>query len=642
MENSGAGEKRSHTSLLISVLLAVAAIVVLRSAWICDDAWISFRTVDNLVNGHGLTWNVAERVQGFTNPLWTLVMSLLYLFSGELYYTCIALSLIATLVAIGIMMRRVSISPQAAVLGVVILLCSKSFVDYSTSGLENPLTHLLIALFVAVFFSSKGMKERVFWLSLIAALGMFSRLDTSLLYGPALAYAVWQGGLKRQIPYAILGLTPFLLWEMFAIIYYGFPLPNTYYAKLHTGIPFGDMLEQGLLYHVDSLRIDPLTLLVILVSFIVLVHGRKWGQLPLASGIALYLIYILYIGGDFMSGRFFAAPLLMAALLISRCDFSSVRTGIWVPLGIVLLFGLIAPRSPLMAGFSYGAEGEKSISPTGIADERGHYFQNAGLINRIRNQNKEQDEPATEGRSYRTGGEMVRVIGSIGREGFKAGPEVYVIDANGLTDPLLARLPAIQRESWRVGHYVRRIPIGYIETLKTGISQIQDTALAEYYEVLCSITRGEVWSLNRFGDILQMNLGAFDDLLDNYRRPARLLVNYSQIHAVKAPGTVWNAAGNFVIEREGIRIDLDSVCYSPTLEVSVDYNDVYVVEFLLADSVVSEATVRGIRSRGLNVYRVNVNPGARESGYNAIEIRPSDGDGLYSVGHVKLLETPLR
>ena len=54
------------------------AVVVARSAWLMDDAFITFRTIDNFVHGYGLTWNTTERVQAYTNPLWMFLVSAFY------------------------------------------------------------------------------------------------------------------------------------------------------------------------------------------------------------------------------------------------------------------------------------------------------------------------------------------------------------------------------------------------------------------------------------------------------------------------------------------------------------------------------------------------------------------------------------
>ncbi len=47
--------------------------------FLIDDAYITFRTVENFANGFGLTWNVTERVQAYTHPLWMLLTTALYM-----------------------------------------------------------------------------------------------------------------------------------------------------------------------------------------------------------------------------------------------------------------------------------------------------------------------------------------------------------------------------------------------------------------------------------------------------------------------------------------------------------------------------------------------------------------------------------
>ena len=44
-------------------------------AWVCDDAFISFRYAQNLVRGNGLVYNLGERVKGYANLLWTVAMA---------------------------------------------------------------------------------------------------------------------------------------------------------------------------------------------------------------------------------------------------------------------------------------------------------------------------------------------------------------------------------------------------------------------------------------------------------------------------------------------------------------------------------------------------------------------------------------
>ena len=55
--------------------------------------------------------------------------------------------------AVGLFAWKIARSGAAAALGVLVLAASVAFVDYSTSGLENPLTHLLLALFLWLYLA---------------------------------------------------------------------------------------------------------------------------------------------------------------------------------------------------------------------------------------------------------------------------------------------------------------------------------------------------------------------------------------------------------------------------------------------------------------------------------------------------------
>lgn len=136
------GRPWPSAAVWLALACALLAAVVVANAWVCDDAYITLRTVDNFVHGFGLRWNPDERVQTFTHPLWLFVLSAAYFVTREPYYTTLALSLAATAVAVWLLVRHVASSVPMAAVAVLAFALSKAFVDYSTSGLENPLTHL--------------------------------------------------------------------------------------------------------------------------------------------------------------------------------------------------------------------------------------------------------------------------------------------------------------------------------------------------------------------------------------------------------------------------------------------------------------------------------------------------------------------
>ena len=123
-----------------AIALGVFVYAITINAWICDDAYITYRSIDNLAAGLGPVWNTVNRVQAFTHPLWLLMLTPLYLLTGEIYFTAIVVSLLLSIVAALVIHHRVSsVLGWRAALVFLLLGCSRSFVDYSTSGLETPL-----------------------------------------------------------------------------------------------------------------------------------------------------------------------------------------------------------------------------------------------------------------------------------------------------------------------------------------------------------------------------------------------------------------------------------------------------------------------------------------------------------------------
>ena len=296
----------------------------------------TFRTVDNFVHGYGLIWNVSMRVQAYSNPLWMLLVIPFYWLSGEIYYTAIALSMTVSLLAVWILCARFARSGRSALLAAFVLVCSKAFTDYSTSGLENPLTHLLLAAFYVVFLDRGQDRRAVFYLALLAALATVNRLDAIVLFAPPLAYALWSRRGRDAVVDCCLGFTPLALWELFSLLYYGFPFPNTAYAKLATGLPLPDRLSRGVDYLYNSLSIDPLTLAVIAVeSMLGLVPSRPCRAVAGGRGGLLSNLYNFYRRGLYeravphraVLGRYTAAFPLCRSPAASALGVGFLRVG---------------------------------------------------------------------------------------------------------------------------------------------------------------------------------------------------------------------------------------------------------------------------------------------------------------------------
>ena len=505
---------------VLALLLLLAGVVLVRTAWLCDDAFITFRVVDNWSHGYGLTWNVPDRVQVFTHPLWMLVVLLLHGLTGEFVVTVQVLGVGLSLAALALLVRGAA-SRRAAALALLALVLSRAFVDYSTSGLENPLTHLLLVVFFGLFFDGSDHPRRLLHLSVVAGLCVCNRMDLALLVLPPLAHRVWERRTWREDARPLaLGLAPFAAWEAFALFYYGSLFPNTSYAKLAAGIPAGELLEQGCYYLLRAVDRDPVTLALIVagavVPWAVRSERRAW---PASVGVALYLLYVLRIGGDFMAGRFLAAPAVVGALLVARLPAELLGESWWLAAALVAGLGASVSRPTFKSDSGYGAGPEESAQ--GVTDERGFYYQGTGLLTARRGAALPTHRFADLGRAAARAGEAEPAY-AVGMLGFFAGPRVPVVDQIGLADPLLARLPFARRDlpaferGWRVGHPVRPLPAGYVESVRRRDNEIVDPDLREYYRHLLAVTRGGLFSGERLAEIWRFHAGRYDPLLRAY------------------------------------------------------------------------------------------------------------------------------
>jgi arabinofuranosyltransferase len=517
--------------LLIGLAVLGYALVLFRTAWLSDDAYITLRTVDNFNNGYGLRWNVAERVQAYTHPLWLFLLAGVYFFTHEAFYTTIFLSLILSIATILIVAFGLARSTPAAILGVLILTLSKAFTDYSTSGLENPLTHLILAAFLLIYFRWELNPKKLLWLSVLAGLGVLNRMDTLLLFLPVLAYTLFKLRSWRALALAFLGFSPFILWEGFSLFYYGFLFPNTAYAKLNIGVTRPELIERGLAYLANSFELDPLTLGVIAgVGLILLLLRHSLGpNLLVALGAVLYLVYLITIGGDFMSGRFLTAPLLIPVILLVRHHWPVQPTLIWAALAAVVLgVGLTKPYAPPFSDITYGADTDNYVvdfsADNGIVDERAFYYPGSGLLPVLADVAQPRDVSELKNR------DPVQVYHVVGHLGFAAGPEIHLIDTYALADPFLARLPVLRDTQWRIGHFWRRLPEGYEDTIRSGQNKIRDENLALYYDKLKTVISGDLFDPQRLGEIWRLNTGQYDYLLDRYPQPKSLPLTLSEIN----------------------------------------------------------------------------------------------------------------
>ena len=319
------------------------------SWWLTDDAFISFRYARNLLEGHGLVFNPGERVEGYTNFLWTLELAGIWaLFGVRPEHSAPWLSAAFTAGTLVAVLYQVARMPSLRYRGLVAwmsmgLLCSSATFAVWTSagGLETrQFTFFIVAGVVLLAVhrdSSLGLLSASFSLGLASltrpeglliagcCIGWFVlqsvfgtskpdirgaggrqsvRVDTLIVR--MLKRVDWRGFACLALPFALMVGAHFL----FRFLYYGELLPNTYYAKFVR--PWWDM---GLRYYAAAGLETGLYLLVPLAA---VGAWLRWGTsrdgiygLVLLC-VVLHAVYVMRLGGDHFEWRMldFYWPLL--------------------------------------------------------------------------------------------------------------------------------------------------------------------------------------------------------------------------------------------------------------------------------------------------------------------------------------------
>lgn len=512
----------SRKFFLLMAMLA-AAVMLLGTAWIGDDAFITLRVIDNFVNGSGLRYNVIERVQVFTHPLWLLFLTPFYALTREAMVTTMLVSVLLSLGALWLLATRIAKNIEYGCLIVLAALVSRAICHFSTSGLENPLTFLLLALFVWQLYQSENAwqtdqareSEKTWIPAGIAGLLLLNRLDLVVLIGPVLAYLLFRARGGDRVKIAVVAIFPALVWMVFSIIYYGAPFPNTAYAKLGTGFSTGTLILRGFEYTKDFVLTDPLLALIIGKAVFDAMRSRNRQTTLLGVGIVLYVAYTIVIGGDFMSGRFFASPGFLAVCLLARApapQWLTKQTKMFALIAVAgILVVLLVIRTMEQPNFT--------VPGNGIADEQRFYYSNNGLFPVLKKWVTTGFEPihpwgqwgvAFKSRALAAGRPIVVVEGeegNAGMPGYYAGPTVHILDAMALTDAFLARLPSLP--GMRVGHYQRLLPPGYAGTVLNAVPTTEVETLRPLLNDVTLVTRAPLFAEGRWDAIWRLLSGHY-------------------------------------------------------------------------------------------------------------------------------------
>ena len=286
-----------------------------------DDAFIFFRYAENLSQHGALEYNLGERVEGFSSPLWVLLLAGLDAVGvAPLQGAGVAgtLLVLITLLLSVWDARRSGLPPPFNWLAPLGLVTSFNFTCWAVAGMDVPLfTCLLWAAVVAYRAALAAGKRPGLTCGLLLAAAGLTRAEGGLavlvLGGAEILHALrtpgdgrWRAPLKVLVPPMVAGAVLTLVrWT-----YYGDLLPNTFFTKDAGSM---DHLRLGLQYLEGFLLECPLILAIplLLVCLRLRRGAAPWqGAVPMLLFATLYAAHVARVGGDFYNYYRYLVPLL--------------------------------------------------------------------------------------------------------------------------------------------------------------------------------------------------------------------------------------------------------------------------------------------------------------------------------------------
>jgi hypothetical protein len=410
------------TRLVVLALIALFVAHALQFAGVViDDAYISFRYAQHLIEGDGLVYNVGVRAEGYSNFLWVLFasVSLGIGLPPDVALPCLGLGCgVGVVILVIVAARRLAVAEgrpveRAGLFAALLLATSSGFAFYSITGLETALFTLLLTGAALALAAKRGLSFAV-----LTAVAFYTRPEAALLglVGVVLLRQATATGLLALL------VLPYVAWKWH---YFGAILPLSILAK--PPLPGAGLLQvcEGLL---------PSALLIVVGALLLHQSGAGGQRRTLAGVWVLYALSAALTGPDWMDGyRLLVPSMPLLALVLDGAALGVLaaprRTG--RPAALVFVAGMLV----------YGAvETSRSLSLAARHDRYTAVHEDlAGLAREL------EDRPV----------ESIAAL-DIGMLGYVAS-ETRIVDLGGLTDRRIALAPG--------NHVDRQLPIDYLAEL---------------------------------------------------------------------------------------------------------------------------------------------------------------------------------
>lgn len=367
-----------------------------------DDAFISFRYSEHLVNGFGLVWNIGQPpVEGYTNFLWVILIALTFLLKLN---PVLSVKLMGLLSVFGIIILFWFIISEifkddknkliAFTISIIFLLINPYTAIHTVSGLETMLfTFLLLGMMYSAWMTTVSNDSKFIWLFAISALLLSLTRPEGMLVSLGLIFSIVcisyiknnnNFSLIHYIPMLILYIIPIVIYNVFRVLYFQelFPLP--FLAKMVYGSTSPVDFLLALIY------LTPFLVIILISFYLIIKENETTGNLHrtcfkyflLILSLTFLLVNIVYVSTPDMnfSQRYFypsfvlvygafgvAVSILLTEIEKTKVNLKLSKKNIRVVILLVVIFILVFTNiygiRDLEIQHDYGVSFDKSTVP---------------------------------------------------------------------------------------------------------------------------------------------------------------------------------------------------------------------------------------------------------------------------------------
>ncbi len=345
--------RRLHLPPWLGYALLIAAIavhigLVFHYNFTQDDAFITFRYAANFLDGHGLVYNAGERVEGFTNFFWTILMILggrfgfgYVLFSQILGVLFGVATIILTYFFARDLFRDLSPGYRETLAGLSCLALGSvySFAYWTVAGLETTAFAFMVLASLYLYIRRSPLAAA----SLVLA--TLLRPEGGLVFVFLLVYEIVS---RRSL--TTFARTLFVLYALFLLplagfklFYYKSLLPNPFYAKTTFNLT---QLANGLDY-AGRFFWHYLAAGLFAVPVILLLRKIPAALRVTLAFLLVYILYIIFIGGDVLKVHRFFVPLfalIIPSVVYGLYHFVKGKAYFIPAVAALIIWQLVIPR----------------------------------------------------------------------------------------------------------------------------------------------------------------------------------------------------------------------------------------------------------------------------------------------------------